>query len=63
MGEDSLGAMKADYLKRKADGEVRKQNYRDAILHYTEALEVRESFGASVSRLESPKHVRARPRD
>ena len=37
-GEDSLGAMKADYL---AEGrrEVRKQNYRDAILHYTEALE------------------------
>ena len=40
MGTESLGCMKADYLKRKADGEVKKQNYRDAIEHYTEALKV-----------------------
>lgn len=44
MGEDSLSGMKADYLKRKADDEARKQNYRDAITHYTEALDlVKES--------------------
>ena len=49
MGTGSLESMKADYLKRKADGEVKKENYRDAVKHYTEALQVSTRATLSLS--------------
>ena len=49
MSSSTLGAYKAEHLKKKGDAEVRKENYRDAIKHYSEALEVR-SYGFVVAR-------------
>jgi hypothetical protein len=48
MSSSTLGAYKAEHLKKKGDAEVRKENYRDAIKHYSEALEVR-SYGFVVA--------------
>ncbi|QDZ23050.1 CS domain-containing protein [Chloropicon primus] len=57
MGTESLGCMKADYLKRKADGEVKKQNYRDAIEHYTEALKLLEANGTKTKGQGGQNHL------
>ena len=40
MSRGNLDAIKADYLKKKGDADTRKENYGDAIKHYTEALQV-----------------------